>query len=205
MPEYQRATKEIVTPVAKIPATIRETDAYAEELLIKDLSQFAKRLPEYWARLTVQLGDKKWPNRDDVLALRIPDLNSLIIEIYKLSFGDVLVITDPGEEGGYKVDLNELDFIVPPEGSGTDPTFSVTLPRTGHVVEYGFLTGDSEWGAGSSKSLAQRTFEAIRSVDGSQEIKLAEYMAWPGLDHRTLRAAMKRSIYGYDPRVRITR
>jgi len=202
--EYQYLTKTVTLPVSGLEAVIREADSFAEELITESNKGLAAALPDYWAYCTAKLGDKAPVTRDDVLALRTPDYKCLGIEIYRVTYGDTLILVndDDPQESGYAVDLKELDFLA--MTAGPDPTFKFTLPRTGHQIVYGYKTAaqDLEELELPGFQPTRMSFRAIRSVNGSTDIKLEAVKQWPGFDHKALRADMRKNQCGYDTRVR---
>lgn len=202
-------TKAIALPVSGMEAVIREADGNAERLLFARQNEIHKALPDYWAKLTVRLGANEAVSAADVLSLRTPDQEFLAIEIYRLSMGDTLQLTgncaNCGRPAGYEVDVSKLDIIPLPDGAiAPDPTFEVTLPRSGHRVVFGYLTGKQEQEELEIEGFdpGRMEFKAIRSVDGSSDVKLRDVQKWPLADHRSLREAMRANRCGYDARVR---
>jgi len=206
--EYLKKT--ITLPVSGLEAVIREADSHAEDLLFrKGLERIHFALPGYWAYLTVRMGDKEPVTEADILNLVLPDQHFLAIEIYRLTYGDILRLSGAAGRGGnagYEYDLTNLDLVPLPEGAcGPDPEFTFTLPRTGHVVDYGYLTGKQEIEELNLDdfSLGRLEFRAIRRVDGAPA-KLADVQSWPMIDHIALRKDMESKRCGLDTRVRFT-
>lgn len=204
-------TKTITLPVSGLEAVIREADGNAERLLFARQQEMHKALPDYWAKLTVRLGTQEKVAASDVLNLLTPDQEFLAIEIYRLTIGDTLSLTGNcgscGKSAGYEVDLSKLDRLPLPDGAvGPDPTFEVVLPRTGHRVVFGYLTGKQEQEELEIEGFdpGRMEFKAIRSIDGSTDVKFRLVQAWPLADHKALRAAMRDNRCGYDTRVRFT-
>jgi hypothetical protein len=210
MPEYKFLTKEITLPVSGLQAVVKESDANAEDLLwAKGLENLHKALPDYWAALTLRIGDNERVGREDILSLLLPDQQFVAIEIFRVSTPDDILMLSGSLSGdgalSYAVNMGELDVIPLPDGAvGPDPTFIFKLPRTGHVVTYGYLTGRDELAELEIEGFnpTRMVFKAIRAIDGVPEVKLRDVKAWPLADHKALRADMKAKQCGYDTRVR---
>jgi hypothetical protein len=198
-------------PISGYSAVVREIDGNAERLLwLKGTEDLGAALPDYWAYLTVKLGEVERPGRNDILALRAPDQEALPIGIYRCTVGDELVLTTPcarcGESANYTVDLSQLEMAPAQEGvtGPPDPTYEVVLPRTGHRVIWGFLTGHEERELMEVEGFdsTRRVWKSIRSINGKTGVKPAEVNNLPIMDIKTIRADMKARRCGYDPVVK---
>jgi hypothetical protein len=206
-------TKTIVLPVNGQEATVRQADFNSERLLFSNKERLSEALPKYWAKHTLKLGalDEAAITEDVVLDLLVPDQEALAMAIYEATNRtSKLMLTGEcggcGEPANYRIDLADLDVMPLPEDiRGPDPLFSVTLPVTGHRVEFGYLTGRQEQIEALKKNqdLFGVTVSAIRTVDGATP-KPGEIGKWPLPDVRALRNAIKASRCGRDPRVRFT-
>ena len=205
-------TKDLVLPASRRRAVIREANAFSEQLVFESDKDTIDALIDFWSSLLISLdGGKEKPDRKQFIELVEPDRIFLGIEIYKLSISDTLVLTSTcdkcGEPANYSVDLNSLDLIpLPPDMDEKSLTFTVTLPRTGHVVVLGYRTGEDELEEMNTKGFnpSRMAWKAIRSVDGSSDIKLSQVMEWPLADHVALRKAIIDHQCGYDTRVKFT-
>lgn len=207
--EYFRKT--ITLPICGQEAVIREADANAEDLLWEHKERLHKAYPQYWAYLTERLGDKTKVTAEDILQLLVPDQQYLALEIWRLTKGDRLELEGScphcGKPANYEVDLTGLDVLPLPEGSvPPDPLFDVVLPRSGHTVTLGYLTGKQELAELEIEGFnpTRMVFGAIRAIDGDSKVKLSDVRAWPLADHAAMRKAIKDNRCGLDTRVRFT-
>jgi hypothetical protein len=206
--EYLFQEKTITLPLGT-EALIREASLGAERLLFSKKAQIHRALPSYWAHCTLRLGDIEKPTRSDILNLRTPDQVFLAIEIFRLSFGDTIVLRGDlpgsGKPAAYEVNLAELDVIPLPEGaSGPDPVFNAVLPKTRHVIEFGYLNGHQMLDEVERDDISPARLELarIRSIDGSPAVRMRDIEQWPMADHKALREAFESTKCGYDTRIR---
>jgi hypothetical protein len=204
------AEKTVTLPVSGKTALIREGDGYAEELLFRHEEKLHQALPDYWAYLTLKLGDKEKPDRDDILDLFVPDQRLLAIEIHRLSYGDELELESPcpfcGRAAALSVPLDKLEFTPLPEGlEPGDPTWSVKLPRSGKTVTLGFIRGredleDAETGFNPNRF----DFKAVRAIAGEERVRYEAIRSLPLMDKKVLRREIAKMRVGYDTTVNVT-
>ncbi len=201
--------KTITLPVCGKEAVIRPMDGYAENILFCD-GKFFRVFPRFWASLTIRLGDKTPATTDDILDLVLPDQHFLAIEIYRLTFGDELVLSSTcancGKPYNLAVDLGALDLVPLPAGSDpTDPVFEMIMPVSKDRVKFGYVTGRMEMKELELEGFdpVRMEFNAIRSINGSTDFKLRDVMAKHLADHKALRKAILDKQCGYDTRIRL--
>lgn len=206
---YEYRKIEVVPPVLQLPIVLKETNAFGELNIYSEFASPVEALVEYWMSAIVSIGDNKSPTKDDFYKLTEPDRIFVGIENFKLSVSDELTLTGPcagcGEPANFKIDLKKLDLLPIPDGATPpDPTFTLTLPRTKHVVVVGYRTGYQELEEMKVKDFnpSRTTWRAIRSVDGDPKVKLSQIMEWPLADHIELRKFILEKQCGYDTRVK---
>jgi hypothetical protein len=201
-------TNTITLPVSGMETVIRESDENAERILFKHKHKMYRAVPAYLAYCTVRLRDIEKPKPEDIRKLLMPDQVALAIEVYKLSFGDKVILTakdpDTNRPAGYEVDLTELDFMPIPDGkTGPDPVFTFIMPRSGHVIEYGYPTYKQALDELELDDIdvGRTDFARIRMIDGGPKGKRGDVW-WGGLDSQALRDDFHRTRCGYDTRIR---
>ena len=200
----KKLTKDIVLPISQLSASIKEGDGWNEKILFSQGEKIHLTLPDYWASLTTKLGDKQKPTGDDILDLTLPDQHTLAIEIFKLSYGNILELrwTCAGcnKKAKYKVDLDTLEFIPPPEGAvPPDPTFEILLPRSKRRVRLGYVTGrkeQEEFDAGTFDP-NRADFRVIRSIEEIAKVSYEDVLNLPLMDHKVIREKVKDMECGY--------
>jgi len=208
----QYRTRDFILPASQQICEVREADGNAEQILWDNINRIDRALPRYWAGLINHIGDIECPTPKQFQDLVEPDRIAISIEIFRATVpNDVLVLSGEcpgcGEPDGYEVDLGALDNLPLPLGAEPpDPTFSITLPRSGQKVLWGYRTGHDEVEELRAKGFdpTRQTWKAIRTIDGSDKFHLRDILAWPIEDHRALRQHIAENMCGYDTRVRFT-
>jgi hypothetical protein len=203
--EERFLTRTITLPISGKEAVIREGDGYAERILYADNAKFHKKLPKYWAHLTLSLGGKAHPTDKDILDLLVPDQQVLAIEIHKFNYGSMLQLRGKcgscGKPSNYEVDLDKLPLIPLPDGaSGPDPTFEVRLPRSGKRVRFGYSNGHAEMEEADAVGFDPNRVDLsrIKEIDGVDHVSYEMVISLPLIDHRALREAIASKKCGYD-------
>lgn len=206
---YEYRTIDVVLPVRGETVKIQETNAFSEQGMFKEGLTGIEGIVDYWVSSIKAIGENNSPTRKDFYDLTEPDRVFISIENFKVSISDTILLTGPcagcGEPANFEVPLNSLDLIPIPDGATPpDPLFTVTLPRTKHVVIFGYRTGHQELEEMSNSEFnpSKTVWRAIRSVDGKTNVKLQEIMAWPMADHIALRREVLSKQCGYDTRVK---
>jgi hypothetical protein len=200
----KKLTKDIVLPISKLGASIKEGDGWNEKILFSQREKIHLALPDYWASLTTKLGEKVKPSGDDILDLTLPDQHTLAIEIFKLSYGNILelrwVCAGCSKKAKYTIDLDTLDFIPPPpDAAPPDPTFEVFLPRSKRRVRIGYVTGRKEREELDAESFDpnRADLRSIRSIEDVTTVSYEDVLNLPLMDHRVLREKVKEIECGY--------
>ena len=201
-------------PISRQEVAMREGDGYTEKALIKKNRRLYETISFYLAAMTLRLGDKEKPERDDILSLLVPDIEYMMIEAYKLNIGDIFEFdyTCPEckkTDQPMEFDLNSLEYrSLPPELDSTDPTISLTLPRTQDTAVIGMLNGHKELillGMQSDNEFDpnQADFRCLRSLGGNEQFSYEDVINLPLADHRAIRRARKKLVTGYDTDINI--
>lgn len=203
----EKLTRVITLPVSQYQATIREGDGYAEKMLFAQEDKLHLAYPDFWAMLTLELNGKK-PDRDDILRLVLPDQRTLAIDIFKLSYGNMLKLTAKcgkcGKPANYDVDLNKLPFKSLPEGlAPPDPVRKLKLPRDKRIVTLGYITGAQEIEEADSEDFDpnRNDFKWIRHIEGKDKVSYEDVVALPLMDHKAIREVIAEMACGYDTMV----
>ncbi len=203
--------REFTLQIAGIECVVREQDANWEQYLYDNVKRYDEVLPNYWAGLTVKLGDKDKVKAEHLLKLRGPDLDQIAVEIFRAgTLDDSLILTgkcpECGKRVNYAKDLWTLDFLPIPDGKkGPDPTFEFVTPRLKNEIVWGYLTGEQEFEEKKTPGFrpGKQVWKAIRSINGNTDIKLNDILSWPIADHEATRAEMWKKRCGYDTRIRL--
>lgn len=211
-----RDERTFVLPISQQEVTIREADGYTERLLLRRNRKIYEVVPEYLASMIVRMGSKEEVTKKDVLALLTPDQEFLAIECFKLNYGDKFEFDYECPSVGCNqgvveraFNLNDLEFTkLDPELAGTDPTVTVTLPRSGKVAVIGMLDGKKELmlleqASNGTLDLVQSAYQAIRSLDG-QECSYEDIVNLPLADQKAIRKARRKLVCGYDTNIVVT-
>ena len=207
MPDY--VEREFQLLVSGLDCIVRGQDGNWEQYLFDNTDRINEALPEYWAGLTLMLGDKEKVKTKDLLKLRSPDLNQIAIEIFRAgSLTDSIILRGRCPEckkpANYEKDLFDLDFMpIPDDKTGPDPTFEFVTPQWKTEVVWGYLTGEQELEQRKTKGFnpTRQTWKAIRSINGSTDFTLKEVLAWPIADQEAIRGEIEDKQCGYDPRI----
>ncbi|MFA6198738.1 MAG: hypothetical protein WC734_06355 [Patescibacteria group bacterium] len=195
--------------VSGLDCIVRGQDGNWEQYLFDNTERINEALPEYWAGLTLMLGDNEKVKTRDLLELRSPDLNQIAIEIFRAgTLTDSIILRGKCSECKKSVnwakDLATLDFMpIPDDKTGPDPTFEFTTPQWGTEVVWGYLTGQQELEQRKIPGFnpTRQTWKAIRSVNGRTDFTLKEVLAWPIADQEAIRGEIEDKQCGYDPRI----
>ena len=200
----EKLTRVITLPVSQYQATIKEGDGYAEKLLFENQDKIHLAFPGFWSHLTEKLGEKTKPSAEDILNLTLPDQHVLAIEIFKLSYGNILKLTNKcgkcGKPADYDVDLNKLEMLPVPDGSiPPDPVSKLKLPRSKLNITIGYIRGFQELEEQSADSFDPNRFDMknVRSIEGKDKVSYEEIIALPLLDHKVIRETVKARECGY--------
>jgi hypothetical protein len=150
----------------------------------------------------------------EIQDLLVPDIEALLVEIYKLNHGNEFtfdyVCQECGKQSEVMVDLDTLQFRELADGiDGTDPVISLTLPKSKWSAEIGCLTGKKEallmdLQATGTLDLNQADYQCLRSLNGSKDFSYEDVVKLPLGDHKAIRRARKKLVCGYDVDVSIT-
>jgi hypothetical protein len=205
-------TAEVILPVSSITCEIHEGDGYNDRVLLKKGKRLYQVLPEYLASLITSINGEK-AKVADVMQFLVPDYEFLLVESYKLNYGNSLsfmnVCSACGQLNKHDVDLSELPLIPLSEDitGGPDPVIDLVLPRTKKRARIGFLTVQNdmilnEQGATSgSTDLNQGDFLSLRMLEGSDPVAYEDVVRLPLMDHKAIRTARRQLQAGYDPLV----
>jgi hypothetical protein len=208
-------TKEVILPVSKKTVVLKEGDGYTERNLIKNNKKLYQTVPHYIVASIESIDGGEKPSVKDVQNLLVPDIEALLIEIFKLNNGSEFlfeyVCQSCGKEVEVGIDLDTLEFRKLKDGleESTDPTIALRLPRTGKTVEVGCLTGKKETilmdlQASGVLDLSQGDYQCLRSIDGSKDFSYEDVVKLPLGDHRAIRRARRNLVCGYDVDVSVT-
>ena len=208
--EYEQ--RELTLPISGYPVTIQEGSGFATRLLLKRGKRGSETIFDYLASLTVSLNGQTKVSAKFLKDLLVPDHEYLAVECHRLCYGDDFEfdVTCPycSEVTHNTFNWGDVDFIpISPESSGPpDPTITVTLPRSGSIVEVGILNGHKEaillnQESTSGVDLNQGDYLSLRSMDSSDGFSFEEVTKLPLADHYAIRKARKKLICGYDTRV----
>ncbi len=200
-------TRTKILPVSGKEVVIKAPDGEAETLILDNIDEVEKYLPEYYLMCTVSI-DGAAPTIEDILDLREPDQETVSMEIGILAVADgKLRLSGPcpkcDEPANYIVDLKNLDYIALPDDlTGPDPTWPVLLPDIGKEAIVGWITGHEERELLRHKDfrMLRREQARIRSIDG-QKPTLAEVKKLITPDHLAIRQSFMERRCGYDGRV----
>jgi len=209
-----RETKEIILPLSKREVTIQEGDGYTERALLKKNKKIYQTVPHYIAASVISIDGKEKATVNDIQDLLVPDIEALLVEIYKLNHGNEFwfdyVCQECGKQSEVMVDLDALDYRDLPDGvEGTDPVISVTLPKSKGMAEIGCLTGKKEsllmdLQASGTLDLNQADYQCLRTLNGAKDFSYEDIVKLPLGDHKAIRRARKKLVCGYDVDVAIT-
>jgi len=210
----QREKKTVTLPVSKKEVEIQEGDGYTERALLKKNKRVYETIPFYIAASVLSLDGKEKVEAKDIQELLVPDIEALLIEIYKLNHGSELWFEHQcqvcGKTSDVMVDLEELGFRELPEGiEGPDPTLDLTLPRSKKKAVIGCLKGKQETTLldmqfAGHLDLNQADFQCLRSLDGDPNFSYEDVIKLPLADHKAIRRTRRNLISGYDVDVEIT-
>lgn len=211
---HHREEATIRLPISKQEVVIKEGDGYTERALLKKNRKVYETIPYYLAAMTVSIGDKSPITREDILKLLTPDQEYLMIECYRLNFGDTFEFgfRCPHCEKDQEVafNLDDLEFrSLPDDLDADDPTITVNLPRSGRRTEIGMLNGEQELilldlAASGTLDLNQADYQCLRSLDGSRDFTYEEVVNLPLADHKAIRKGRKKLLCGYDTNIAVT-
>jgi hypothetical protein len=220
--EQTRKTKSIKLHLSGLETVIVQPDGNDETAVYEKDSNKARALLDFCARCVVRLGDIEKPSIQDIGRLSEPDC--IQVALGKLSEPDYIQVAlnvycmatskrtlklggacaKCGKPNGAVIDLTPwLEPEIPDYITGPDPTWEIYLPETGNHVVYGYPIAEKEIETlGSGKlDLNYSDWIAIRSVDGSDRVKLREVASWPMPDHIAFREALMAKREWYETRI----
>lgn len=206
-------TKSLIFPVCGEQVVITEGDGYADKALLKKGKKFYEAVNDYLASLTVSMGGITKVTGEHITDLLSPDHTFLQIECFKLNYGDFDFEHYCGECGKstpQSVPLDTLEFKpLPPDLTSTDPTITITLPRSKQKAVIGMLSARKENEliqqiVSSGIDLNRADFLSLRSLNEDPDFSYEDVIKLPLLDHKTIRKTKKRLNCGYDTSIRIT-
>ena len=205
---------EVVLPLCSQSVELSEGTGYVDRILMKKGKRIHELLPEYLLALTKTINGEK-PKLADIMDLLVPDFEFLLIEAYKLNYGDLLefnnVCNECGKLTSQKVDVSSLPLLPLPKAcSGPpDPVLDLVLPRSKKRAKVGFLTVQSDmifnetYLSSGQPDLNQGDFLSLRMLEGVDQISYEEVVNLPLMDHRELRKKRRELQAGYDPLVAV--
>jgi len=208
-------TRKLTFHVCKEPVTIKEGDGNVDKILLRKNRKFYEATSEYLAALTQSIGKKTSITKSDIMDLVSGDQTFLSIECYKLNYGDIFEFEyscpDCNEPPGNQFfDLTKLPVIkLPQDLDTTDPTISLTLPRSKKTATVGMLNGHKEailieQILTTGADLNQGDFLSLRELDGSKDFSYEDVVKLPLADHKAIRGARKKLVCGYDTIITVT-
>ena len=98
---------------------------------------------------------------------------------------------------------------LPQDLDTTDPTISLTLPRSKKAAIVGMLNGHKEailieQILTTGADLNQGDFLSLRELDGSKDFSYEDVVKLPLADHKAIRSARKKLVCGYDTIITVT-
>ena len=209
---YQLAEKELILPISQHVVVIREGDGFATKLLLKRGKRGSETIYDYLASFIVSLDGLEKITARGLKDLLVPDNEYLAVECHRFNYGERFEfgLTCPycSELTQNAINWGTVEYLpLSTESSGPpDPIVTITLPRTGSIVEVGMLDGHKEaillnQESSSGIDLNQGDYLSLRSIDGSKSFSYEQVLKLPLADHYEIRKARKQLICGYDTRV----
>lgn len=204
--------KSVVTPLAGSQVILREGDGYADRMLSKNANKLSHAIPDYLAFMIVSVDNDSEITRDKVLELLVPDYEYLLIEAYKLNYGDDLefrrVCRYCGAYDEHSVPIGNLPVVEPPAGhtGGKDPVYTIMLPRTKKKASLGFMKVKNELiiaDQGDVPDPNQIDYLSLRSIEGVDDLSYESVVGLPLADHKAIRKQKAKMVCGYDPVVSV--
>lgn len=195
-------------PVCGLEAVISEPDGNDETTVYSRGKSRARALAAFWARCLVRLGDIEKPGVDDLLKLLEPDYIQIGLHVHCLATAKSTIVLKGacgrcGKPNAATIDLEKwMDPTPPVDLTPPAPTWQITLPRTGHLVVYGYATAGQELAELEREDIDLNRMDLmhIRTVNGSP-VKFREVAGWPMPDHIALREAIKARQEWYETRI----
>lgn len=207
-------TNEVTLPLSQFFVSIKEGTGYTDRVLLKKGKRIHQLLPEYILALTTSINGEK-PKLADITNLLVPDFEFLLIEAYKLNYGDMLEFNNVCGECGkvtlHSFNMNDLQLLPLPKAcSGPpDPTLDLVLPRSKKRARVGFLTVQSDmifnetYLSSGQADLNQGDFLSLRMLEGEDPVSYEAVVKLPLMDHKALRKKRRELQAGYDPLVTV--
>ena len=206
MSDYVLEKKTVTLPLNGKDVVIQETDGYADRLILKRNKKMYELIVDYLAVLVQSIGSLRKITTDHILDLYIPDQDHLLIEGYKINYGEIFEFNNMcyvcGEISPHEFPLKSMKFTYPDVENKADPEIEIVLPKTKKKIVFGLLTGHKEaivlsqldTGVDSNQS----EFQSIRTIDGSNDFSYEDVVRFPSADHRAIRKARNKLVCGYD-------
>lgn len=193
-------------------AIIRQMTGEEEDLLLnKKLVDSGQAINRILTNCTLELNGKTPVTDDDILQLKSPDRQFMLIELRKFTLGDsVPVRIDCGTKdcGGIfegEVDLNELPMIAPKE-KNPDKIFETIVAEK--KVKFVYMDGNMEnrlmkqLNINMNEQLTLAMVIRIKEVEGVHPTDIKSWVKGLGLkDRNILRAALSSTDCGYDTEI----
>lgn len=207
-------TAEVSLPLSTHIVGLSEGTGYTDRVLLKKGKRIHELLPEYLLALTKTINGEK-PKLADILNLLVPDFEFLLIEAYKLNYGDILefnnVCAECGKVTMQSFDMSTLPMLPLPKAcSGPpDPTLDLVLPRAKKRARVGFMTVQNDmifnetYLSSGQADLNQGDFLSLRMLEGVDPISYEEVIRLPLMDHKALRKKRRELQAGYDTLVTV--
>lgn len=207
-------TSEVVLPLSGSTVICKEGDGYADRTLLRKGKRIHQLLPEY-INFMIQTIDGEKSKLSDVMRLLVPDFEFLLIEAYKLNYGETLEFNHVCGECGkitlQSFNMGDLQLLPLPKAcSGPpDPMLDVTLPRSKKRARIGFLTVENDiifnetYLSTGQADLNQGDFLCLRMLEGEDPVSYEAVVRLPLMDHKALRKRRRELQAGYDTLVTV--
>lgn len=207
-------TNEVTLPLSGAVVVGQEGTGYVDRILMRKGKRIHELLPDYLLALTKTINGEK-PSRADIIKLLVPDFEFLLIEAYKLNYGDILefnnVCAECGKLTSHSFDISTLPMLPLPKAcSGPpDPTLDLVLPRSKKRARVGFLTVQNDmifneaFLSTGQADLNQGDFLALRMLEGEDPVSYEAVVSLPLMDHKALRKKRRELQAGYDTLVTV--
>jgi hypothetical protein len=216
--DYDLNSAKVRLPISGAEAVLQETATSQERSLMKDVPVHQAHL-DFLMTMLASLNGRK-PEEKNVLSLFVPDQEFLLVEASKLIWIDGIwdfrfrcgMPRCSKRDSEQSFDLKKLKLRSLSEGveNPTDPTITVTLPRTKKKAVVGLITGKQERIlmedaiTNNRINLALSDFQALRSLNGKTEIAFPEVENLPAADKKVLRQTKAKLLCGYNTHIGIT-
>jgi|GEM_PF-1970323 len=211
----------ILLPVSGIEAVVREGNGAADKEILKFNLPHWEFAARYAAKSVVSLNGKENCTVQDIQALLVPDIEYLLVAIFRVRYGDFLKSNRKCSKCNFP--NSHAKSILPqsddnPDGlpyveplrwgpNPNDPTVEDVLPRSGKRAVVGMITGKKEAtilsaaadAGGIDPNLSD--MQCLRSLGGVETISYRDVIALPPRDHERIRGMREELICGYDPNI----